>query len=168
MDLRQINELDEYEIEAIYRFNNKFMVSDSGCWEWTGAKDGRGYGRIYYKQDLVGAHQFSYCHFVGDILPGQCVCHHCDNPPCCNPNHLFLGTVADNIHDMMQKGRMRTNEPHSVGEDNPKAKLFEKNIPVIRQMFVPYKMSCNKIAKLYNVNVSTIQRIIYHNTWKHI
>lgn len=80
------------------------------CWVWTGTtnKSRRGYGIMVHGGVRVQAHRLAHTLLVGPIPEGMFVCHHCDNPPCVRPDHLFLGTQADNIHDMMQKGRHRT------------------------------------------------------------
>lgn len=71
------------------------------CWEWTGPRVPRGYGQLgrLYVHRLVAEAAF------GPIPPKYQVCHHCDNPPCCNPAHLFVGTQSDNMRDMVAKGR---------------------------------------------------------------
>lgn len=86
------------------RFWAKVRVAP-GCWEWAAAKNGKGYGRIYAWGKQQSAHRVSYALAYGPIPLGLFVLHHCDNPGCVNPNHLFLGTQKDNIHDMLRKGR---------------------------------------------------------------
>lgn len=80
-------------------------VVDSGCWEWTGARLVKGYGLVGNVGGTIQAHRAAWLltHFV--IPDGMQVLHRCDNPPCINPAHLFLGTPADNMRDMVAKGR---------------------------------------------------------------
>ena len=82
-------------------------VTDTGCAEWTRSTTTKGYGCIQFKERLALTHRVAWELTNGPIPEGLCVCHRCDNPPCCNPEHLFLGTYADNIHDMIAKGRGR-------------------------------------------------------------
>lgn len=74
----------------------------NGCWVWTAYKDPNGYGRFYHGKLC---HRISYEINVGPIDKGLCICHHCDNPGCVNPDHLFVGTHQDNMDDKKRKGR---------------------------------------------------------------
>jgi hypothetical protein len=90
-------------------------VDKSGdCWEWQASVNLDGYGRFCLKGKRIRAHRLSWVLANGEIPEGMCVLHKCDNPPCVSPDHLFLGTRADNVRDMVQKGRCRS------GTCNPK------------------------------------------------
>jgi hypothetical protein len=76
------------------------------CWPWLGTRDHDGYGVIGDDaRRQMRAHRLAWERVNGPLPPGRYVLHHCDNPPCCNPAHLFVGTIADNNHDMIRKGR---------------------------------------------------------------
>lgn len=80
--------------------------ADTGCWVWTGTmQNSKGYGSIYYDRKNERVHRVSYKLFIGPIPDGLFVLHRCDNPPCINPEHLFLGTPMDNTRDCLSKGR---------------------------------------------------------------
>lgn len=81
------------------------VARSDGCWLWTGGTGPRGYGVVRYQGAAFRAHRLAWILTHGPIPEGLFVCHHCDNPPCCNPAHLFLGTGADNMRDMANKRR---------------------------------------------------------------
>lgn len=125
--------------------NGKLRESESGCWEWAGQSMKAGYGRIDLKnypdwpQSVVLVHRVVYQLCVGPVPDGMVVCHRCDNPPCCRPDHLFLGTNSDNIADKISKGRqaagqsVRKNHEHLRGEVIVTAKLTAEQVMEIRR-----------------------------------
>lgn len=137
---------------------------NSGCWLWTGSTENFGYGRLNCRGTVITAHRLSYLTFRGPIPPGLCVCHHCDTPACCNPDHLFLGTKADNLADMSRKGRWgpRPNLPR--GEQNNKAKLTADLVRKIR--VDPRRL--REIGSDYGIDLSTVSQIKRGKTWRHV
>ncbi len=86
-------------------FHHDVCRSERQCWEWAGYRNPKGYGVIIFDGFKFSVHRLSFEHYKGKISPGMLVMHDCDNPPCYNPNHLFLGTHTDNMQDMVRKGR---------------------------------------------------------------
>lgn len=154
-------------IERFWAKVNKRGPDD--CWEWT-AGCSRGYGQIGEggrRGKMLYAHRVSYeLHNgpipIGEGYHGTCVCHTCDNPPCVNPSHLFLGTIADDTRDMVEKGRQ------ARGEKNGRAKLTEKEVEEIRRGYVRYSRTHGQsaLARKYGVNPTAIGFIIRGEHWK--
>jgi hypothetical protein len=90
---------------AFDRFYKKLKENDKGCLEWQGYCQSSGHGQIFFNGKLIGTHRLAWLLSNGEIPNGMQVLHKCDNGSCCNPNHLFLGTHADNMKDMCHKGR---------------------------------------------------------------
>ena len=86
------------------------IAGEDECWLWNGPKRRDGYGRFSYNGKQIQAHRMA-CWLTTKVYPGKLlVCHKCDNPPCCNPNHLFVGSTRDNVLDAMRKGRWYKDE----------------------------------------------------------
>jgi hypothetical protein len=103
------------------------------CWEWRGARSADGYGQRRIGGKLLYLHRLAYEWAAGAIPAGMLVCHRCDNPPCCNPDHLFLGSRADNARDMCRKGRnvaqQKTHCPsgHALSGSNLLVETYRRN-----------------------------------------
>jgi hypothetical protein len=93
---------------TLERFLARTVTLPSGCMEWTGYRDARGYGQTHYRGPPIRTHRLSWILHFGPIPDGEDVCHRCDNPPCVNPGHLFTGSAYDNVIDMRTKGRHGT------------------------------------------------------------
>ena len=149
------------------RFFTGFSKSDNGCWNWQRRLVGKGYGTIGLggkgaKQKLV--HRLSYEIHKGPIPEGMVVMHKCDNPRCVNPDHLDAGTQSQNIKDAFSRGRKLMPTKKARGEECGASKLTEADVLNVRES----KLSFSKLAAAYGVNKSTIERIKYRKTWRHI
>lgn len=136
-------------------------VTETGCWEWRGYCRPSGHGAIGIgKQAVDYAHRISWIVHNGPIPDGQAVCHRCDNPPCVNPAHLFLGTISDNNADMRGKGRQ------ARGQTNGSAKLTDDQVREIRRM----AGSCSQraIAEEFGVTQQLVSHIIRRTRWGHV
>lgn len=140
------------------------------CWEWKACRmfDGRGQIRVAGKNML--APRLAWNLVFGEIPPGIHVCHKCDNPPCCNPSHLFLGSDADNVHDCIAKQRFVPPPYHGRGERNPSAKLTASQVREIRSRFQWRSKSCGAraLGREYGVSYPTILRAVRRETWSHV
>lgn len=142
----------------------------ASCWEWLGYRnvraDGVWHGQVRIGDVLYLAHRVAWVIANGEIPTGLLVCHHCDNPGCVNPSHLFTGTFADNTADMLSKGRARGNTKF-CGELNDKAVLTESIVLDIRRRFRSGETKTS-IAKRYGVTRQNIFFIVNNITWKHV
>jgi hypothetical protein len=143
---------------------HKFVEKDkNGCWNWTGKTRKDGYGTIVYNGKETRAHRVSLI-LKGYVLNRSIkVCHNCDNPKCVNPDHLFLGTQKDNIKDMFKKHR--NSAYFDKGVKNPNAKLTQEQVNEIRNKYIPYKYSTNRLAKEYGLCQQNIWKIINHKRY---
>jgi hypothetical protein len=134
----------------------------SGCWNWARYLNPKGYGFLWAsgKQNIV--HRVSYAAFVADPGP-LCVLHRCDNPACVRPDHLFLGTVADNNEDMIGKGR----HVSLRGERHGNAKLTADQVGEIKRLLADRVLQ-REIAERFGISESNLWQINTGKTWSHV
>lgn len=151
------------DIEEIWSNVDRSGGPDA-CWPWQGPAHTGGYGRIYLGHDKILAHRALFTVANGAFPDELSVCHRCDNPACCNPDHLFLGTHADNMRDRDAKGRGKL---PPKGSQHHQAKLTEEQvreiIPLIRDGFP----DC-QIARRFGVTGACIYYIRTGRNWKHV
>lgn len=148
----------------------------AGCWTWTGTKTRQGYGILHTATEnrkTVLAHRVSWLLNKGPIVGSLYVLHHCDNPPCVRPDHLFLGTHTDNVEDARVKGRFVGKQfpfPVKRGVAVNTAKLNEE---LVRQIRVEARVnggtkSMRQLARDYHVTLPTIRGALHRKTWRHV
>jgi hypothetical protein len=133
------------------------------CWPWTGWRHDKGYGRVEIKNQTYYAHRVIFdlanpgiIELRDDGTKSQCVLHLCDNPICCNPRHLFIGTHLDNMRDKTAKGR----QARFRGTTSPRAKLTAEDVFFMR-LQKKYGATKNALAQLYEVSTATISGALY-------
>ena len=147
-------------------WGNVKRISDDKCWEWKASLGTSGYGSFHTKDSGYGAHRYSWFIHFGKIPDGLCVLHRCDNRKCVNPNHLFIGTKGDNNRDTAAKGRWQGGAPG--GERNGNAKLSDRIVVSIRNMYKTGRFSQRKLARLFKTSKSNIDKIVNLGSWNHL
>ena len=165
----------EFNIAAYECLIEQLDVKDNSedCWEWQGCRDKAGYGTITKRRarpkengSSPKTHRVAYELFFGDIPDGLLVCHTCDNPPCCNPRHLWTGTSKQNTQDAVKKNRM---DGINRGETNGSAKLAERDVLDIRDKFFFQQKTIKELAAEYNVSRGLIELVVHGwKKWKHL
>lgn len=154
----------------------KKLPGADACWIWTAKCNNGGYGQIRAggcNGKTLSAHRLSYHLHYGEIIPEKLlVCHHCDNPPCVRPDHLFLGTASDNTSDAVSKGRM------AIGQANPRATITDANAIRLLTDYRDAPMSSGRkkkragivarLANKYGVSKSVVHNITQGKTFTHI
>jgi hypothetical protein len=137
----------------------EYEINENGCWVCTShGRTSYGYPMCHPGNRHVYISHIMYEKYKGPIPDGMFVCHRCDNPPCINPDHLWLGTAKDNIRDCVQKKR------NNIGEKNGLAKLTVKQVQEIRQASGLQR----EIAERFGVSQSLISMIKNRVWWKHV
>lgn len=133
---------------------------ENGCREWIGKREKSGYGRVSWLGKKRLSHRVSMylAGKLGDLDSDLFVLHHCDNPPCCNPDHLFLGSKKDNTQDAVRKGRQLL--PNNRGERSGNAKITNAQASEIRSAYAKGGVSQQRLADTYGVNQMSISKIV--------
>lgn len=146
---------------------------DTPCWEWTAGQNAAGYGRVRQNGRMESTHRVALAGALGrGLQPGEWALHRCDNPPCCRPDHLFLGDRAANIRDRDSKGR----GADTRGVRNARAKLTEDDVRAIRSAQLtasprakkPGKVTISSLAAHYGVSRPIISGIRAGRGWGHL
>lgn len=151
------------------------------CWPWMGYRKAGGYGHTTWQGRLQLTHRIAFALTCGDVPPDMCVMHVCDNPPCCNPAHLKLGTHADNMHDCALKGRNAMSKPsvrekaltalrdpavrETIRQRAHTRRLTWEQVREIRALWQSGAYSQAALAARFGVVVGTIGFIIRNQTW---
>lgn len=144
----------------IARFWSKVQAGRlSACWEWTASKTSFGHGDFKVQGATHAAHRVAYAIATGDFPGDGVVRHRCDNPACCNPHHLVVGTHADNVADRVRRQRS------AFGEKSGRAKLTERDV---REILSRPSATLTGLARRYGVHPSTIEAIRYRRSWRHV
>lgn len=145
-------------------------VQQSGsdeCWPWIGTRDKNGYGMFSnFRRNGKREQRASRIIWIlthGEIPTGMFVLHRCDNPPCCNPRHLFLGSPLDNMQDKMSKGRHKC----PTGETHKLSKLTTEIVLDIRRLFSA-GISQREIARRFQIGFKNVNKIVHRQRWKHV
>lgn len=159
--IRRTRQPDSIE-KVILKFWKRVEKTD-WCWNWTGRKVGKGYGILDLNATTMQAHRFSWVLHHGKIPDGMLVCHHCDNPGCVRPDHLFVGDDSANMQDMLRKGRGNK----AKGEKNSNAKLTEAQV---RQIVHRGRAgeSRKTLALECGVSPRAVDFILQGRNWKHL
>lgn len=160
---------------------------ESPCWVWTAGKNRRGYGAFWVEKRDLAAHRIAWSITYGPIRnDGVCVCHRCDNPSCCRPDHLFIGDHTTNMRDMIIKGRhgsktkperLARGDRHNSrtkpellarGEAHGMAKFTAEIVTSIRSLYAAGGVTQKHLASLFGVHQVLISLIIRRKRWAHI
>lgn len=156
--------------KVMEKYNNLRFWSKVGitaqsdlCWDWMAANKGKGYGGFYLNKKHMAASRAAYILYYKEDPKDKFVCHKCDNPSCCNPSHLFIGTAKENQEDMIKKGRKHS----AFGERNANSILTTNDILDILELRNK-KVRTRDIKKKYNISNTHVHRIFTGKRWGHL
>ena len=149
-ELSSVYKIDRARLELAY---HKYVLEgpEDDCWNWLGAVDSAGYGTYHFTEARVRAHHISYVIHYGLIPTGSQINHKCDNPACINPNHLYAGTQAQNVQDMIDRSRLN---PFRLISKEDQASIIELRLT---------GRSIPSLAKQFNYDVKTVGSLLYRN-----
>lgn len=139
-------------------WRNVSRKNKAGCMNWRGVPDEKGYGRVGYNGLRTTAHRIAYMLKVGEITDGMVVMHKCDNRLCCNPEHLEVGTQAENLADMRRKGR--ANDCPPTGERHGRCKIPTSKVDEIRSRYAKGGITQCALAEMFGISQTQIGRIV--------
>lgn len=155
-----------YSPHAIARFWSKVEVlTDKQCWNWKGGTIPQGYGSFWANGRNLRAHRVAWELFHNTRVPdGGVLCHHCDNPLCVNPHHLYVGTSKTNAQDREKRGRAN----RLVGESSPRARITEAVVVEIRARYEPRKVTLLQLADEFGISFQHVSEIVHGKKWAHV
>lgn len=181
------------KLEEIERFFSRVnRLGDNDCWMWMAGKDQDGYGAFRLNGKQRRAHRLSWEIYYGEIPAGRCVLHRCDHPSCVNPNHLFIGSVAENNTDRaikkrsaygerngarkyrdrvsaaVKKARVEKPEVFVRGERCHTSKLTVEQVKQIRSLYASGEKNQVQLAEMFGISQANISYLILRKSWKHI
>ena len=155
-DVKRVNKTGQCAECWFWRRVRKYH---GGCWIWKRATDTYGYGWLRWRGRVTRAHRVAWEIKHGEIPKGVCILHHCDNPPCVRPSHLFRGTRADNRADTVAKGRQ------AIGENNH-AKLTWRQVRELRRLHATGAWSGRALGRLFGIGATTAHGILRGRWWR--
>lgn len=159
--------MDSNQVDAFWS-KVEITTNSKDCWPWSGAKKPKGYGNVRVGGSYKIAHRVAFELAVGQIPEGMQVCHICDNPPCCNPHHLMLGSAKSNVIDMLIKNRQGFRKNLALGTRNANAKLTEDAVRAIRKAYASGAATQQELAEKHGVTQPCIGSIVRNQTWRHV
>lgn len=155
--------LDKFQFDAFW---SKVDIKDDpmACWEWLGARKPRGYGNVRINKKYQLAHRVAWEVTNFEIPQGFVVCHTCDNPSCCNPSHLMLGTMRSNTVDMIIKNRQGFHKNKATGVRNANAKLSWCQVIKLREEYSRGDITISKLARKFSMSSAGVSAILKNQT----